>query len=95
MESVYFLTAKEYTYLKGIHNFLISAEKNNEVDYYNYLNNQIPVLNPNWTYHEDKKIKLKIDSNKKYFPLLVLLRRNKAKMLEIDAGVNNHIEKHI
>lgn len=41
---------KEYNYLKSIHNFLLNAEKNNEVDYYNYLNNNVQVLNPNWSY---------------------------------------------
>jgi hypothetical protein len=89
------LTVKEYSYLKGIHNFLLAAEKNNEVDYYNYLNNQVPVLNPNWTYQGEKKLKLKIDPTRQYFPVLVLLRRGKGKGLELDAGVNKLIEKHI
>jgi hypothetical protein len=91
----YNLDKNEYNYLKGIHNFLLNAEKNNEIDYYNYLNNYVPVLNPNWNYREEMKLKLKIDPTRQYFPLLVLLRRTKGKLLEIDSGVNKHIEKHI
>lgn len=42
------------------------------------------------------KLKIKIDPTKQYFPLLVLLRRNKTtKALEIDAGVNKNIQRHI
>jgi hypothetical protein len=51
----------------------------------------VPVLNPNWTYQGEKKLRLKIDPSREYFPLLVLLRRNKSKQFEIDAGVNKHI----
>jgi hypothetical protein len=53
------------------------------------------VLNPNWIYQGEKKLRLKIDPTREYFPLLVLLHRDKNKHLALDAGVNKHIEKHI
>lgn len=44
VEKTLMVTRAEYEKYKSIHNFLLSAQKSHEPDYYNFLNNQPPVL---------------------------------------------------
>lgn len=89
------LSKTEYEFYKRVHIFLLSGEKNIEVDYYNYLNHSPNVQNPNWIYHENKKQILRIDETRKYYPLLVLLKKSKGKAYEVDTAANKLIEQHI
>lgn len=56
---------------------MLSSVRNNEADYFNYLNNEPPVLSPVWMMKSAKNKKIKIDESKKYFPLMILLKRHK------------------
>ena len=78
---------------------MLAGSKNIEVDYYNQLNNSPIVLAPQWSNTKaHRKISLKIDFSRKYFPLMVLLKRSregKHTNYRIDTNLNEKIIKHI
>jgi hypothetical protein len=56
------LNKEEYERFKVVHNFLLAGERNNEPDYYNYLNNSPIILSPLWNNSRvNCKVNLKID----------------------------------
>lgn len=90
---------EDYEKLKLIHIFLLESERNNETEYYNYLNGSPPVLFPMWNHtRTSKKFNFFIDESKKYFPLMVLLKRfreGKYWQYHIDNNLNRKIADYI
>lgn len=76
VEKSLMVTKADYEKYKTVHNFLLAGYKNNEPNYYNFMNKEPPVLFSPWMEGVKKKI-IKFDQSRQFFPLMVLLRKQK------------------
>ena len=63
------------------------------MDYYNWLCGSPAVVSPNWITHDKKKVGIRIDESRRYYPLLVLLRKS-GNGWEIDQKVVQNVLRH-